>query len=393
MGMSGRPRPRRIVESLNHQYPPRQQQPTYNQQVLVSEDGQADAPSQEFPMTIRSLIHSQQEQAEDTRLPHLYSDDVMLNPLHPHVKALENRNKHELPPGKVNDVQNTLVDSGRNEHSTVRLQAQRYAKQRADSHPTREGFVNQRQKHINPQFPQQSSAAIVTQNSQSYRRPPQQSENHPFDEEYAISRANQLTERDFSETTHQSKPISLQRYTQEDITHFTQSSFYKHQSSTSRLSSRPSRQPASPRTTPEKSRDSSRMSSNSHQVALKPYIMWFPHYETDPRILMEQTGSADAVHNWLEVANTREEGSDGEETGERAEKLLTECSDDTLDIFDQVQFKLRTEIPLHDSVLSMISPYPSTQVIYIGRLAAHSRALSGRGWNCLDVEYPHRKVG
>ncbi|KAK2943979.1 hypothetical protein BLNAU_21125 [Blattamonas nauphoetae] len=48
----------------------------------------------------------------------------------------------------------------------------------------REGFANQQQQHINPQFPQQSSAAIVTQNSQSYRRPPQQSENQAFDEEY-----------------------------------------------------------------------------------------------------------------------------------------------------------------------------------------------------------------
>ncbi|KAK2957825.1 hypothetical protein BLNAU_7259 [Blattamonas nauphoetae] len=82
-------------------------------QVLVSEDGQADAPSQDFPMTIRSLIHSQQEQAEDTRLPPLYLGDVMSYPLHPHVKVLENRNKHEHHPGKVNDVQNPLVDSGR----------------------------------------------------------------------------------------------------------------------------------------------------------------------------------------------------------------------------------------------------------------------------------------
>ncbi|KAK2954241.1 hypothetical protein BLNAU_10740 [Blattamonas nauphoetae] len=318
-----------IVESLTHQYP-RQQQPTYNQQVLVSEDGQADVPGQEFPMTIRSLMHSQQEQAEDTRLPPLYSGDVMSYPLHPHVKALENRNKQEQPPAKVNDVQNPLVDSGRvvvafpdqqkdfspflsqNEHSTVRLQAQRYAKRRADSLSNREGFVNQQQQHINPQFPQQSSAAFVTQNSQSYHRPPQQSENQPFNEEYATSRTNQQTERDFSgsfvtpptytnqeqaETTHQSKPISQQRYTQEDIPHFTQPSFYKPQSSTSRLSSRPSRQPASPHTTPEKSRDSSPMSSNSHQVTLKPHIVWFPHYETDPRILMEQTGSQDEIHN------------------------------------------------------------------------------------------------
>ncbi|KAK2951388.1 hypothetical protein BLNAU_13668 [Blattamonas nauphoetae] len=352
MGMSGRPRPRHmyywqhpsmrdqnynadefypiIVESLTHQYPPRLQQPTYNQQVLVSEDGQADAPSQEFPMTIRSLMHSQQEQAEDTRLPPLYSGDVMSYPLHPHVKALENRNKQEQPPAKVNDVQNPLVDSGRvvvafpdqqkdfspflsqNEHSTVRLQAQRYAKQRADSLTNREGFVNQQQQHINPQFPQQSSAAVVTQSSQSYHRPPQQSENQLFNEEYATSRTNQQAERDFSgsfvtpptytnqeqaETTHQSKPISQHRYTQEDIPHFTQPAFYKPQSSTSRLSSRPSRQPASPRTTPEKSRDSSRMSSNSLQVTLKPHIVWFPHYETDPRILMEQTGSQDAIHN------------------------------------------------------------------------------------------------
>ncbi|KAK2958410.1 hypothetical protein BLNAU_6680 [Blattamonas nauphoetae] len=110
---------------------------------------------------------------KDTRLPLLYSDDVMSYPLHHHVKALENRNKHEQPPGKDNDVQNPLVDSGRvvvafpdqqkdfspflsqNEHST-----------KADSLSNREGFANQQQQHINPQFPQQSSGAIVTQNSQ-----------------------------------------------------------------------------------------------------------------------------------------------------------------------------------------------------------------------------------
>ncbi|KAK2954043.1 hypothetical protein BLNAU_11006 [Blattamonas nauphoetae] len=143
-------------------------------------------------------MHSQQDLVKDTRLPLLYSDDVMSYPLHHHVKALENRNKHEQPPGKDNDVQNPLVDSGRvvvafpdqqkdfspflsqNEHST-----------KADSLSNREGFANQQQQHINPQFPQQSSAAIVTQNSQSYRRPPQQSENQAFDEEYVSSRTNQ----------------------------------------------------------------------------------------------------------------------------------------------------------------------------------------------------------
>ncbi|KAK2946042.1 hypothetical protein BLNAU_19053 [Blattamonas nauphoetae] len=98
------------------------------------------------------------EQAEDTRLPPLYLGDVMSYPLHPHVKVLENRNKHEHHPGKVNDVQNPLVDSGRvvvafpdqqkdfspflsqNEHSTVRLQARWCAKQRADSLSNREEF-------------------------------------------------------------------------------------------------------------------------------------------------------------------------------------------------------------------------------------------------------------
>ncbi|KAK2941781.1 hypothetical protein BLNAU_23304 [Blattamonas nauphoetae] len=312
MGMSGRPRPRHmhywqhpsmrdqnynsdefypiIVESLAHQYPPRQQQPTYNQQVLVFEDVQADVPSQEFPMTIRSLMHSQQEQAEDTRLPPLYSDDVMTYPLHSHVKALENRNKHEHPPDKVNDVQNPLVDSGRvvvafpdqqkyfspflsqNEHSTVRLQAKRYAKQKPDSLSNRE-------------------------------------ENQPFDEEYATSRANQLTERDFSgsfalpptytnqkqsETTHQSEPISHQRYPQEDIHHFTQPSFYKPQSSTSLLS--------------------------SHVLQLPSSCPQRTHFE---------------------VANTREEGSDGEKAGERAEKVAADFQSlvdyyDDLDIINQL---------------------------------------------------------
>ncbi|KAK2954993.1 hypothetical protein BLNAU_10133 [Blattamonas nauphoetae] len=279
-----------IVESLAHQYPPRQQQPTYNQQVLVFEDVQADVPSQEFPMTIRSLMHSQQEQAEDTRLPPLYSDDVMTYPLHSHVKALENRNKHEHPPDKVNDVQNPLVDSGRvvvafpdqqkyfspflsqNEHSTVRLQAKRYAKQKPDSLSNRE-------------------------------------ENQPFDEEYATSRANQLTERDFSgsfalpptytnqkqsETTHQSEPISHQRYPQEDIHHFTQPSFYKPQSSTSLLS--------------------------SHVLQLPSSCPQRTHFE---------------------VANTREEGSDGEKAGERAEKVAADFQSlvdyyDDLDIINQL---------------------------------------------------------
>ncbi|KAK2941916.1 hypothetical protein BLNAU_23180 [Blattamonas nauphoetae] len=299
MGMSGRPRPRHmhywqhpsmrdqnynsdefypiIVESLAHQYPPRQQQPTYNQQVLVFEDVQADVPSQG-------------EQAEDTRLPPLYSDDVMTYPLHSHVKALENRNKHEHPPDKVNDVQNPLVDSGRvvvafpdqqkyfspflsqNEHSTVRLQAKRYAKQKPDSLSNRE-------------------------------------ENQPFDEEYATSRANQLTERDFSgsfalpptytnqkqsETTHQSEPISHQRYPQEDIHHFTQPSFYKPQSSTSLLS--------------------------SHVLQLPSSCPQRTHFE---------------------VANTREEGSDGEKAGERAEKVAADFQSlvdyyDDLDIINQL---------------------------------------------------------
>ncbi|KAK2954596.1 hypothetical protein BLNAU_10447 [Blattamonas nauphoetae] len=169
---------------------------------------------QEFPMTIRSLMHSQQELVEDTRLPPLYSGDVMSYLLHPHVKVLENRNKLEQPPAKINDVQNPLVDSERvvvafpdqqkdfspflsqNKHSTVRLQAQRYAKQRADSLSNREDFVHQQQQHINPQFPQQSSAAFATQNSQSFHRPPQQSENQLFNEEYATSRTNPQTERD-----------------------------------------------------------------------------------------------------------------------------------------------------------------------------------------------------
>ncbi|KAK2961851.1 hypothetical protein BLNAU_3288 [Blattamonas nauphoetae] len=91
-------------------------------------------------------MHSQQELMENTRLPPLFSDDVMSYPLNPHVKALENRNKQEQHQGKVNDVQNPLVDFGRvvvafsdqqkdfspflsrNEHSTVRLQAQRYSR-------------------------------------------------------------------------------------------------------------------------------------------------------------------------------------------------------------------------------------------------------------------------
>ncbi|KAK2960228.1 hypothetical protein BLNAU_4781 [Blattamonas nauphoetae] len=36
---------------------------------------------------------------------------------------------------------------------------------------------------------------------------------------------------------------------------------------------------------------------NRGTLTLKPHIVWFPHYETDPRILMEQTGSQDAIHN------------------------------------------------------------------------------------------------
>ncbi|KAK2944137.1 hypothetical protein BLNAU_20969 [Blattamonas nauphoetae] len=127
------------------------------------------------------------------------------------------------------------------------------------------------------------------------------------------------TNQEQSETTHQSKPISQQRYTQEDNPHFTQSSFYKPQSSTSRLSSRPSRQPASPRTTPEKSRNSLRMSSNSHHVTLKPHIVCCPQLA----FLFVDSGMSDECRtdtNSVRVANTREEGSDSEEPGERAEK-------------------------------------------------------------------------
>ncbi|KAK2942983.1 hypothetical protein BLNAU_22098 [Blattamonas nauphoetae] len=322
MGMSGRPRPRHmhywqhpsmrdqnynsdefypiIVESLAHQYPPRQQQPTYNQQVLVFEDVQADVPSQEFPMTIRSLMHSQQEQAEDTRLPPLYSDDVMTYPLHSHVKALENRNKHEHPPDKVNDVQNPLVDSGRvvvafpdqqkyfspflsqNEHSTVRLQAKRYAKQKPDSLSNRE-------------------------------------ENQPFDEEYATSRANQLTERDFSGSFALPPTYTNQNSQKQHINPSQSRTKDTHRKTSTTSPNPPSTNPNLPLPyfLP--------MSSNSHQVALNAHI----------------TGSADAVHNWLEVANTREEGSDGEKAGERAEKVAADFQSlvdyyDDLDIINQL---------------------------------------------------------
>ncbi|KAK2961850.1 hypothetical protein BLNAU_3287 [Blattamonas nauphoetae] len=37
---------------------------------------------------------------------------------------------------------------------------------------------------------------------------------------------------------------------------------------------------------------------NRVTLTLKPHIVWFPHCETDHRILMEQTGSQDPVHNW-----------------------------------------------------------------------------------------------
>ncbi|KAK2947343.1 hypothetical protein BLNAU_17730 [Blattamonas nauphoetae] len=39
-------------------------------------------------------------------------------------------------------------------------------------------------------------------------------------------------------------------------------------------------------------------SLSTREVTLKPHIVWFPHCETDHRILMEQTGSQDPVHNW-----------------------------------------------------------------------------------------------
>ncbi|KAK2953495.1 hypothetical protein BLNAU_11495 [Blattamonas nauphoetae] len=55
--------------------------------------------------------------------------------------------------------------------------------------------------------------------------------------------------------------------------------------------------------------------------------------------------------------------------------LLTGCSDGTLYIFDLVQFKLRIEIPFHDPILSMISPYPSTQVIYLGHRSGTIRCV------------------
>ncbi|KAK2941680.1 hypothetical protein BLNAU_23409 [Blattamonas nauphoetae] len=234
------------------------------------EDVQADVPSQESK---RKILDS-----------HLYSDDVMTYPLHSHVKALENRNKHEHPPDKVNDVQNPLVDSGRvvNEHSTVRLQAKRYAKQKPDSLSNRE-------------------------------------ENQPFDEEYATSRANQLTERDFSGSFALPPTYTNQNSQKQHINPSQSRTKDTHRKTSTTSPNPPSTNPNLPLPyfLP--------MSSNSHQVALNAHI----------------TGSADAVHNWLEVANTREEGSDGEKAGERAEKVAADFQSlvdyyDDLDIINQL---------------------------------------------------------
>ncbi|KAK2940244.1 hypothetical protein BLNAU_24848 [Blattamonas nauphoetae] len=278
-----------IVESLAHQYPPRQQQPTYNQQVLsgVPDDHQiSDA------LTTGA---SGRYSTPTSLLRRCY--DVSL---HSHVKALENRNKHEHPPDKVNDVQNPLVDSGRvvialpdqqkyfspflsqNEHSTVRLQAKRYAKQKPDSLSNRE-------------------------------------ENQPFDEEYATSRANQLTERDFSGSFALPPTYTNQNSQKQHINPSQSRTKDTHRKTSTTSPNPPSTNPNLPLPyfLP--------MSSNSHQVALNAHI----------------TGSADAVHNWLEVANTREEGSDGEKAGERAEKVAADFQSlvdyyDDLDIINQL---------------------------------------------------------
>ncbi|KAK2939955.1 hypothetical protein BLNAU_25140 [Blattamonas nauphoetae] len=91
------------------------------------------------------------------------------------------------------------------------------------------------------------------------------------------------------------------------------------QSETTSIKANLTATPASPRTTPEKSRNSLRMSSNSHHVTLKPHIVCCPQLA----FLFVDSGMSDECGtdtNSVRVANTREEGSDSEEPGERAEK-------------------------------------------------------------------------
>ncbi|KAK2940670.1 hypothetical protein BLNAU_24417 [Blattamonas nauphoetae] len=223
-----------IVESLAHQYPPRQQQPTYNQQVLsgVPDD-------------------------------HQISDALTTGA----------SGRYSTPPLYLRRCYD-------NEHSTVRLQAKRYAKQKPDS-LKQGGFCE----------PTATAHQPTVSTTISYRRPLQQSENQPFDEEYATSRANQLTERDFSGSFALPPTYTNQNSQKQHINPSQSRTKDTHRKTSTTSPNPPSTNPNLP------------LPTSSHVLQLPSSCPQRTHFE---------------------VANTREEGSDGEKAGERAEKVAAD---------------------------------------------------------------------
>ncbi|KAK2949811.1 hypothetical protein BLNAU_15206 [Blattamonas nauphoetae] len=108
------------------------------------------------------------------------------------------------------------------------------------------------------------------------------------------------TNQEQSETTHQSKPISQQRYTQED-----------NPTSPNHLSTNPNL--PLPDFPPVHLDSPLLLAQHPRNPATR--------FACPPTPIMSPSNhTLCAVHNWLRVANTREEGSDSEEPGERAEK-------------------------------------------------------------------------
>ncbi|KAK2942223.1 hypothetical protein BLNAU_22873 [Blattamonas nauphoetae] len=310
-----------IVESLAHQYPPRQQQPTYNQQVLsgVPDDHQiSDA------LTTGA---SGRYSTPTSLLRRCY--DVSL---HSHVKALENRNKHEHPPDKVNDVQNPLVDSGR----------------------VVVAFPDQQSTSLLP-FSERAQHCPFTgkANSQSYRRPLQQSENQPFDEEYATSRANQLTERDFSGSFCTASTYTNQNSQKQHINPSQSRTKDTHRKTSTTSPNPPSTNPNLPLPTFFPCPPTPIKLPSTHTLCGSRITRLTSHSDGVDRIsrccpqlafLFVDSDISDECGtdtNSVEVANTREEGSDGEKAGERAEKVAADFQSlvdyyDDLDIINQL---------------------------------------------------------
>ncbi|KAK2961813.1 hypothetical protein BLNAU_3250 [Blattamonas nauphoetae] len=144
------------------------------------------------------------------------------------------------------------------------------------------------------------------------------------------------TNQEQSETTHQSKPISQQRYTQED-----------NPTSPNHLSTNPNL--PLPDFPPVHLDSPLLLAQHPRNPATR--------FACPPTPIMSPSNhTLCAVHNWLRVANTREEGSDSEEPGERAEKN-EDSTEDTRENESQLHTRRRkvNSVNLNNAVSSQPS--------------------------------------